>query len=145
MPLGGGPASIRVSDAAPGCLRSAGGKRRADAAGPATLHGIAPRWRAWKPRCEEHHCHPNATEIYFCFQGGGQMRTLERTIDVTPGSFVVHPRGELHEFINGPERTLLYRVRYGDNMAGRRIDWRGNPDWQQSPEDAEYFREHPVG
>jgi hypothetical protein len=25
-----------------------------------------------------YHCHPDATEIYFCFEGGGTMRTPER-------------------------------------------------------------------
>ena len=29
-----------------------------------------------------YHCHPDATEIYFCYTGGGKMRTPERTIDV---------------------------------------------------------------
>jgi hypothetical protein len=73
------------------------------------------------------------------------MRTPERTVNVTPGSFVVHPPGELHEYINGPERTLLFRVRYGEDMCSRHIDWRGNPDWRQSAADADYFREHPAG
>ena len=31
------------------------------------------------------------------------------TIAIVPGSFVVHPPGELHEYINGPARTLLFR------------------------------------
>src|SRR5271154_6309627 len=53
-------------------------------------------------------------EIYFCFEGGGTMRTPTATIEIGPGAFVVHPRGELHEYINGPQRTLLFRVRYGD-------------------------------
>src|SRR5262249_21363636 len=61
----------------------------------------------WEPgQISPYHCHPQATEIYFCFEGGGKMRTPERTIDVTPGSFVVHPAGELHEYINGAQRTL---------------------------------------
>jgi hypothetical protein len=42
------------------------------------------------------------------------MRTPTATIEIGPGAFVVHPRGELHEYINGPQRTLLFRVRYGD-------------------------------
>ena len=63
--------------------------------------------------------HPDATEIYFCFEGGGTMRTPTETIALEPGSFVVHPRGELHEYVNGPQRTLLFRVRYGDEMSGR--------------------------
>ena len=99
----------------------------------------------WEPgQISPYHCHPNATEIYFCFEGGGRMRTPEQTVEVSPGSFVVHPPGELHEFATGPARTLLFRVRYGSNMASRTIDWRGNPDWRQSAADAEYFRQHPV-
>jgi quercetin dioxygenase-like cupin family protein len=100
----------------------------------------------WEPgQISPYHCHPDATEIYFCFQGGGKMRTPDRVVDVTPGSFVVHPAGELHEYINGSERTLLFRVRYGADMRSHHMDWRGRPGWRQSPDDAEYFRLHPVG
>jgi len=100
----------------------------------------------WEPgQISPYHCHPDATEIYFCFSGGGQMRTPQATVDITPGAFVVHPPGELHEYINGPQRTLLFRVRYGADMAARHLDWRGHPDWKQVPEDAEYFRRHPAG
>lgn len=98
----------------------------------------------WEPgQISPNHCHPDATEIYFCFQGGGMMRTPERTVEVTPGSFVVHPPGELHEYINGPERTLLFRVRFGDDMAARFLEWRGKADWRQSADDAAYFKANP--
>ncbi len=91
-----------------------------------------------------YHCHPQATEIYFCFQGGGVMRTPAETIDVVPGAFIVHPPGEVHEYANGPQRTLLFRVRYGTDMVAHFVDWRGKADWTQRPEDADYFRRHPV-
>jgi quercetin dioxygenase-like cupin family protein len=95
----------------------------------------------WEPgQVSPNHCHPHATEIYFCFQGGGTMRTPDETVDVTPGSFVVHPAGELHEYANGPQRTLLFRVRYGEDMAARIFDWPSNLDWKPSPADQEYFR-----
>lgn len=98
----------------------------------------------WEPgQISPYHCHPHATEIYFCFEGGGTMRTPERTVDVVPGSFVVHPRGELHEYSNGPQRTLLFRVRYGEDMAARHLDWRGRSGWMQSPADAAFFDAHP--
>ena len=98
----------------------------------------------WEPgQVSPYHCHPEATEIYFCFEGGGKMRTPERTVDVVPGSFVVHPRGEVHEYSNGPQRTLLFRVRYGAAMFGRRVSWDTRPGWKQSDEDIEYFRAHP--
>ena len=30
----------------------------------------------WEPgQISPYHCHPEATEIYFCFSGGGTMRT----------------------------------------------------------------------
>ena len=61
----------------------------------------------WEPgQTSPYHCHPNATEIYFCFEGGGRMRAPTETIELEPGMFVVHPRGELHEYANGPRRTL---------------------------------------
>jgi quercetin dioxygenase-like cupin family protein len=92
-----------------------------------------------------YHCHPDATEIYFCFSGGGTMRTPRETVAVTPGAFVVHPPGEVHEYENGPARTMLFRVRYGANMRAHHHDWRGNHGWRQSAEDAAYYREHPIG
>lgn len=98
----------------------------------------------WEPgQISPYHCHPHATEIYFCYLGGGKMRTPTEAIDIVPGSFVVHPPGELHEYVNGPQRTLLFRVRYGSDMLARHLDWRGRPDFRQSAEDADYFRDHP--
>src|SRR3989442_44908 len=65
----------------------------------------------WEPgQISPYHCHPDATEVYFCVEGGGKMRTPSETIDVVPGVFVVHPAGEVHEYANGPHRTLLFRV-----------------------------------
>ena len=97
----------------------------------------------WEPsQISPNHCHPHATEIYFCFEGGGVMRTPDQTVAVTPGSFVVHPPGELHEYENGTQRTILFRVRYGDDMSTRFLDWRGNAEWNQTQDDAEYFRQH---
>src|SRR5689334_23156526 len=85
----------------------------------------------WEPgQVSPYHCHPNAVEIYFCFEGGGIMRTAEGEIAVKPGSFVVHPRGELHEYANGPARTLLFRVRYGTDMATRTREWPSNKEWR---------------
>jgi quercetin dioxygenase-like cupin family protein len=99
----------------------------------------------WEPgQISPNHCHPEATEIYFCFSGGGTMRTPGETVPVVPGSFVVHPPGEVHEYENGAQRTLLFRVRYGTDMLPRHYAWRGNPGWTQSVEDAEYYRRNPV-
>jgi quercetin dioxygenase-like cupin family protein len=73
------------------------------------------------------------------------MRTPTETIAVTPGAFVVHPPGEVHEYANGSARTLLFRVRYGADMRAHHYDWRDNKDWKQSPADADYYRRHPIG
>ena len=100
----------------------------------------------WEPgQVSPNHLHPNATEIYFCFSGGGTMRTPTGDVAVVPGSFVVHPRGELHEYVNGPERSLLFRVRYGDDFSTRSKDWPTNGNFQVKPEDAAFFKEHPNG
>ena len=95
----------------------------------------------WEPeQVSPNHCHPEATEIYFCFEGGGVMNTLEGTVEIVPGSFVLHPPGELHEYANGAERTLLFRVRYGADMVARIKDWPTNIDWNPTEEDLAYFR-----
>ena len=72
------------------------------------------------------------------------MRTPTETIEIGPGIFVVHPRGELHEYAKGPQRTLLFRVRYGDEMSGRTKEWSSNPDWTPRPQDIAYFDRNPV-
>ncbi len=94
----------------------------------------------WEPgQRSPYHCHPDATEIYLCLEGGGTMKTPTETLEITPGSLVVHPRGELHEYRNGPQRTLLFRVRYGADMSARMKEWPSNPDWRPRPEDLAYF------
>jgi hypothetical protein len=59
-----------------------------------------------------------------------------------PGAFIVHPPGEVHEYANGPARTLLFRVRYGADMRAHHVEWRGNDE--QSAADADYYRRHPI-
>ena len=79
----------------------------------------------WEPgQISPNHLHPNATEIYFCFQGGGTMRTPGGTVEVKPGSFVVHPRGEL---LFGLERPGAWR---GPGQLRRR---RGRPGGGRGP------------
>jgi quercetin dioxygenase-like cupin family protein len=99
----------------------------------------------WEPgQISPYHCHPEATEIYFCWSGGGTMRTPKETVAVVPGSFVVHPPGEVHEYENGRERSLLFRVRYGADMRAHHVAWRGRAGWTQSAEDAAYYGRNPV-
>jgi quercetin dioxygenase-like cupin family protein len=100
----------------------------------------------WEPgQISPYHCHPHATEIYFCVNGGGKMYTPTEEIDVAPGAFVVHPKGELHEYVNGDQRTMLFRVRYGEAMATRLIGWRGHPERKPDAADEAYFKQHPAG
>lgn len=85
----------------------------------------------WEPgQTSPYHSHPEATEIYYCVSGGGTMRTPDREVAVTPGRFVVHPAGELHEYVNGPTRSVLFRVRFGADMRSRTVSWDSNPDWR---------------
>jgi quercetin dioxygenase-like cupin family protein len=99
----------------------------------------------WEPgQISPNHCHPFATEIYLCIEGGGRMRSPSGDVDVTPGSFVLHPPGEVHEYVNGPQRTLLFRVRYGPDRSSRHFHNRGKSGWMQKEQDAEYFRANPV-
>jgi hypothetical protein len=72
------------------------------------------------------------------------MRSPTQAVEIVPGSFVVHPPGELHEYENGRERTLLFRVRYGKDMRSHLVDWRGREGWTQSEEDRAYFEAHPA-
>lgn len=65
-------------------------------------------------------------------------------VKVKPGSFIVHPPGEVHEYANGPSRTLLFRVRYGSDMAARHKEWPSNPDWKPTPDDISFYLENPT-
>lgn len=108
-----------------------------------TLHGGDFAVACWEPgQVSPYHCHPNATEIYFCFEGGGQMHTPADSVAVGVGAFVVHPPGELHEYENGSVRTLLFRVRYGSDRSTRTVAWRTREGWEPSPLDLAYLREH---
>ena len=96
----------------------------------------------WEPgQISPNHCHPDAVEMYYCIEGGGTMRTPDGDVAITPGSVVVHPQGELHEYENGPERSLLFRVRYGGDKAARLKEWPSNPEFQRRDIDNEYFGE----
>ena len=94
----------------------------------------------WQPgQVSPNHCHPHATEICFCFEGGGTMRMPGGNVAVTPGAFCVHLPGEVHEYVYGPQRSLLFRVRCGADMETRILTWPTNPDFAMSPADVAYL------
>ena len=95
----------------------------------------------WEPgQTSPNHCHPGCTEIYFCHSGGGVMNMPDGSqVDIKPGAFIVHPPGEVHEYVNGPVRSLLFRVRYGGEMASRTKEWPSNPEWQPTEADKAHF------
>ena len=77
----------------------------------------------WEPgQVSPNHRHPQATEIYFCFEGGGHMIVNEKQIAIDPGQFTLHPPGEIHKYVNGDQKTLLFRIRYGQDFASEHID-----------------------
>jgi|TARA_B100002003_G_scaffold219576_1_gene221348 quercetin dioxygenase-like cupin family protein len=77
----------------------------------------------WEPgQTSPNHCHPQATEIYYCLEGRGHMNVNGERIKIQPGKFILHPPGEIHEYVNGDQRSLLFRVRYGDSMESRHIE-----------------------
>ena len=105
-----------------------------------TIHDGDVTIACWEPgQVSPHHLHPKCVEIYLCLEGGGVMRTPDQTVAVKPGAFVVHPRGELHEYENGPQRSVLFRVRYGDDFSVLIKEWRGNPAWTARHEDTTHF------
>lgn len=95
----------------------------------------------WEPgQSSPYHCHPQAVEAYFCFQGACTMRAEAiKPVEVVPGTLVVFRRGELHDIVNGAGRTLLLRVRYGGDPAARTLAWESNPQWRPLPADSDYF------
>jgi len=100
----------------------------------------------WEPgQISPHHSHPDCTEIYLCMSGKGIMNIPGRSIDIISGAFCVHPPGELHEFVNGDRRTILFRVRYGGPKTTRIKEWRGNSEWKPTAEDIVYFKRYPLG
>ena len=81
----------------------------------------------WEPgQISPNHCHPYCDRNLFLLLRRRQDATPSGTVDVVPGSFCVHPPGEVHEYINGPQRSLLFRVRHGTDMLSRHVEWRGN-------------------
>ena len=77
----------------------------------------------WEPgQVSPNHCHPQATEIYFCVEGGGHMNVNGEQISIEPGKVILHPPGEVHEYVNGNQRSLLFRIRYGENFASQHIE-----------------------
>jgi len=61
-----------------------------------------------------------------------------------PGASVVHPRGELHEYANGPPAPLLFRVAAtGTKMSRAHQRMPSNPDWTPAAPGHRVFRPNP--
>ena len=69
------------------------------------------------------------------------MRTAEASVVIRPGSFTFHPPGEVHEFLNGDTRTILFRIRYGGDKISRHKSWDSNSKWKQCLADKTFFLE----
>lgn len=67
------------------------------------------------------------------------MRTTDETKTIGPGDFIVHPKGELHEYVNGAAPSVLFRIRYGADMSSRILSWERNGEWSPRASDREYF------
>ena len=50
------------------------------------------------------------------------MNVNGEKVKIEPGMCIVHPPGEIHEYVNGDQRSLLFRVRYGDSMESRHVE-----------------------
>ena len=71
----------------------------------------------WEPgQVSPNHLHPNATEIYF--QGGGTMRT-DRDRGAQARQLHRASSRRAARIHQQPATTLLFRVRYGDDMSTR--------------------------
>ena len=96
----------------------------------------------WEPgQVSPYHCHPNATEIYFCFEGGGTMKTptedgrgragVVRRAPAGRAARMEH-RPEAHTAVPGALRQRVLRPHQG--MAEQPATG------SRAPEDVEYFR-----
>jgi mannose-6-phosphate isomerase-like protein (cupin superfamily) len=99
----------------------------------------------WEPgQISPNHCHPDATEIYFCFEGGGKMRTPKETVDIVPGASPgrtsrIHQRAEAHPAVPGalrhghvePAFRMARQCAVDAGSAGRRI-FPSTPPWMST-------------
>src|SRR5262245_63899318 len=74
----------------------------------------------WEPgQISPYHCHPHATEIYFCYSGGGTMHTPRPAGTLSRGPSLWHPRGNRNDYANGRHPTPLSVVPYGATFRPR--------------------------
>jgi hypothetical protein len=72
----------------------------------------------WEPgQISPYHCHPHATEIYFCFTGGGVMRTPRETIDVKPGALSCIRRARCTNMPTDPNARCCFASATGSTCA----------------------------
>ena len=100
----------------------------------------------WEPgQTSPYHCHPNATEIYLCFEGGGGMRTPTETIEIGsdrgPSSFIREAScTNTSTARNAPSCSACATAR---KCPVRTKEWPSNPDWTPRPQDIAYFGRNP--
>src|SRR3546814_12496606 len=77
-----------------------------------TIEGGDVTVACWEPgQTSPHPRHPDAPEIYFCFEGGGPLLTPDETVVGMPGGSIVPPRGGSPHALNGPVASAVLRVR----------------------------------
>ena len=99
----------------------------------------------WEPgQISPYHCHPHATEIYFCFEGGGTMRTPG---DERRGGARRLRRASARRGARIRQRAAAHAV---VPRALRRPIWRratstgaATPVGRRARQDAEYYRLNP--
>src|SRR5271154_1736438 len=76
----------------------------------------------WEPgQTSPYHCHPHATEIYFCFEGGGTMKTPSESDRPTePNAGFVRYEPGAHHPLHRHDFAQVWYILEGDFTIGGR-------------------------
>ena len=98
----------------------------------------------WEPgQISPNHCHPHATEIYFCFEGGGTMRTPEKPSRwCRAPSWCIRP-AKCTNTRTARNARCCSACATVPTWSRATSTWRGHPGWTQSAEDADYYKSNP--
>ena len=98
----------------------------------------------WEPgQVSPNHCHPYATEIYFCFSGGGKMRLPSRPSTWCRARSASIRRARCTNTSTGRSARCCSGCATAPTCCRAMSSGRSNPDFKQSAEDAEYYRNNP--